>query len=272
MPCGRNGVLSVASFSSDVSRGASSTVASPQPASAGSRVATVTRSGCSLPLAYALAVFSCEARREPVGPLLGDARAAGRAGSPRSSPSPGRTGRPASRPGCAGSGRRPRPSGGGPCARRHRRSRRRTRRRRSRTRPSSRRSSRRRTCGRWRSRARCWGRPASSAAVRPMVRPWSPIWVVAAIATSSTRSGGSCGLRRRSSRMQRMTRSSARVPAYMPPALPKGVRTPSTKTTSRDVRDITGLLGEPDVMLLVGNLSLPATPCVVPVTRRGRLG
>ena len=38
------------------------------------------------------------------------------------------------------------------------------------------------------------GRPASSAAVRPMVRPWSPIWVVAAIATSSTRSGGSDGV------------------------------------------------------------------------------
>ena len=34
-----------------------------------------------------------------------------------------------------------------------------------------------------------------------MVRPWSPIWVVAAIATSSTRSGGSDGLRRSSSRM-----------------------------------------------------------------------
>jgi hypothetical protein len=43
------------------------------------------------------------------------------------------------------------------------------------------------------------------------------------------------GLRRSSSRMQRMTRSSARVSAYCPvglPALPNGVRTPSTKTTS----------------------------------------
>src|SRR3954469_328424 len=79
------------------------------------------------------------------------------------------------------------------------------------------------------------GRPESSAAIRPMVRPWSPICVVAAIATSSTRSGGSSGWRRRSSRMQLTTMSSARVRAYMPfaPALPNGVRTPSTKTTSR---------------------------------------
>ncbi len=58
-----------------------------------------------------------------------------------------------------------------------------------------------------------FGSPASSAAVRPMVRPWSPIWVVAAMATSSTRSAGSAGLRRISSRMQRTTRSSARVSA-----------------------------------------------------------
>ena len=55
------------------------------------------------------------------------------------------------------------------------------------------------------------GRPASSAAERPMVRPWSPIWVVAAIATSSIRSGGSWRLRRSSSRMTLTTRSSARV-------------------------------------------------------------
>ena len=34
-----------------------------------------------------------------------------------------------------------------------------------------------------------------------MVRPWSPIWVVAAMATSSIRSGGRPGLRRSSSRM-----------------------------------------------------------------------
>ena len=53
--------------------------------------------------------------------------------------------------------------------------------------------------------------PASSAAVRPMVRPWSPICVVAAMATSSTRSGGSCGCRRSSARTQLTTRSSARV-------------------------------------------------------------
>ena len=56
-----------------------------------------------------------------------------------------------------------------------------------------------------------FGRPESSAARRPMVRPWSPICVVAAMATSSTRSGGSSGLRRISSRMHLMTRSSARV-------------------------------------------------------------
>jgi hypothetical protein len=38
------------------------------------------------------------------------------------------------------------------------------------------------------------GSPARIAAVRPIVRPWSPICVVAAMATSSTRSGGSCGV------------------------------------------------------------------------------
>ena len=52
---------------------------------------------------------------------------------------------------------------------------------------------------------------------------------VLAVDPSSTRSGGSCGLRRINSRIQRITRSSARVSAYMPPALPNGVRTPSTK-------------------------------------------
>ena len=73
LPCGRNGVLSVASFSSDgVARrlvhGGQAPAAPPA-----SRVATVTRSGCSLPSAYALAVFSCEASPNAVGPLLGDA-------------------------------------------------------------------------------------------------------------------------------------------------------------------------------------------------------
>ena len=58
-----------------------------------------------------------------------------------------------------------------------------------------------------------FGSPASSAAERPMVSPWSPVWVVAAMATSSTRSGGRDGLRRSNSRMQRTTRSSARVSA-----------------------------------------------------------
>jgi hypothetical protein len=57
------------------------------------------------------------------------------------------------------------------------------------------------------------GSPASSAAVRPIVSPWSPVCVVAAMATSSTRSGGSSGCRRSSSRMTLMIRSSARVSA-----------------------------------------------------------
>ncbi len=35
------------------------------------------------------------------------------------------------------------------------------------------------------------GRPARIADVRPMVRPWSPVCVVAAMATSSTRAGSS---------------------------------------------------------------------------------
>src|SRR6478752_2710217 len=58
------------------------------------------------------------------------------------------------------------------------------------------------------------------------------------MATSSTLSLGRLGLRCSSSRMHRMTRSSARVWAYMPlsPALPNGVRTPSTKTTSLSAR------------------------------------
>ena len=73
LPCGRNGVLSVASFSRLVSgRGASSTVARPQPVS-GSRVATVTRSGCSLPAWYAFGGLHLRREAEPVGPLLGDA-------------------------------------------------------------------------------------------------------------------------------------------------------------------------------------------------------
>jgi len=48
-------------------------------------------------------------------------------------------------------------------------------------------------------------------AVRPMVRPWSPICVVAAIATSSIFAGSRPGLRRSSSRIAFTTRSSARV-------------------------------------------------------------
>ena len=45
--------------------------------------------------------------------------------------------------------------------------------------------------------------------------------------------------RRNNSRMQLTTRSSALVSAYIEPALPKGVRTPSTKTTSRSSRGMT---------------------------------
>ena len=109
-------------------------------------------------------------------------------------------------------------------------------------RPWSPRSSRPRTCGRSAYPGTLLGSPASTAAERPMVRPWSPIWVVAAMATSSIRSAGSDGLRRHSSRITRTTRSSARVSAYRPfgPALPNGVRTPSTKTTSRAVRGTVG--------------------------------
>src|SRR5689334_10546196 len=95
-----------------------------------------------------------------------------------------------------------------------------------------------------------------------MVRPWSPVWVVAAIATSSTRSGGSWGFRLTSSRMQRITRSSARVSAYMPPALPNGVRTPSTKTTSRLTRGTTSLLAGGDFMLLAGNIVAYPAPAL----------
>ena len=88
-----------------------------------------------------------------------------------------------------------------------------------------------------------FGSPASTAALRPMVSPWSPVWVVAAMATSPIRSGGSAGLRRSSSRITLTTMSSALVSAYRPfgPAFPNGVRTPSTKTTSRAVRGTFGL-------------------------------
>ena len=73
LPCGRNGVFSVASFSSEVSAGAPRRRWPGPSRPPASRVATVTRSGCSLPSAYALAVFCCEASAEPVGALLGDA-------------------------------------------------------------------------------------------------------------------------------------------------------------------------------------------------------
>ncbi len=57
------------------------------------------------------------------------------------------------------------------------------------------------------------GRPASMAVARPIVSPWSPICVVAAMATSPILSGGRFGLRRSSSLMTRTTRSSALVSA-----------------------------------------------------------
>ena len=57
------------------------------------------------------------------------------------------------------------------------------------------------------------GRPARIAALRPIVSPWSPICVVAAIATSPILSSGNAGLRRSSSLMTRTTRSSALVSA-----------------------------------------------------------
>ena len=63
---------------------------------------------------------------------------------------------------CAGWGRRPRPWGGGPCARRRRRWRCRRRRRRSSSRCWSRRSSRRRTSGRRSSRASCSAGPRAA--------------------------------------------------------------------------------------------------------------
>ena len=51
------------------------------------------------------------------------------------------------------------------------------------------------------------------AALRPIVSPWSPICVVAAIATSPIRSLGRFGLRRSSSLITRTTMSSALVSA-----------------------------------------------------------
>ncbi len=240
LPCGRNGVFSVASFSIEVSRGASSTAARPQPCSA-SRNAIGTRSGCSLPLAYALAVFSCEARPYASARSLvipGSTSCRFSAVAPITS-ADGSTSFSAT---IRGLGSTPSPIGCRPmCS----------------TPPAMATSYAPMAMppatlvtaviapAHIRSMAypgTVLGRPASSAAIRPMVSPWSPIWVVAAIATSSTRSGGNCGLRRISSRMQRITRSSARVSAYMPPALPNGVRTPSTKTTSRTCRGTASLL------------------------------
>ena len=82
------------------------------------------------------------------------------------------------------------------------------------------------------------GMPARSATSRPSVRPWSPTCAVAARTTSPIRSGGICGFRRMSSRTALTAMSSARVRQNCPfgPALPNGVRTPSTKKTSRSSR------------------------------------
>ena len=79
------------------------------------------------------------------------------------------------------------------------------------------------------------GMPASNPTSRPSVSPWSPTCAVAAKITSPMRSGGISGLRRSSSRTALTAMSSARVRQYWPlgPALPNGVRTPSTKKTSR---------------------------------------
>src|SRR5436190_11205150 len=84
------------------------------------------------------------------------------------------------------------------------------------------------------------GIPERSATSRPSVSPWSPTCAVAAKITSPMRSGGIPGLRRSNSRTTFTAMSSARVRQNMPlgPARPNGVRTPSTKTTSRSVRAI----------------------------------
>ncbi|GAA1467703.1 hypothetical protein GCM10009620_16970 [Microbacterium thalassium] len=75
------------------------------------------------------------------------------------------------------------------------------------------------------------GSPARMPTVRPRVRPWSPVWLVAAIATSSMRSLGTSGLRSIRPIVAFTARSSDRVFQYMPfsPARPNGVRIPSTK-------------------------------------------
>ena len=80
-----------------------------------------------------------------------------------------------------------------------------------------------------------FGNPESKAALRPMFIPWSPVCVAAAIATSSIAAGSTFGFRSSNPRIARTIRSSARVPAYIPPAFPKGVRTASTRTTVRDM-------------------------------------
>ncbi len=75
------------------------------------------------------------------------------------------------------------------------------------------------------------GSPERITVVRPMVIPWSPIWVVAPQTLSSMRSLGTWGLRSSRVRMTLTTMSSARVSQNTPfwPARPKAVRTTSTR-------------------------------------------
>ncbi len=60
------------------------------------------------------------------------------------------------------------------------------------------------------------GSPARIATERPRVNPWSPVWLVAAIATSSMRSAGTAALRSIRPMVAFTARSSARVFQYMP--------------------------------------------------------
>src|SRR5919197_1825026 len=87
--------------------------------------------------------------------------------------------------------------------------------------------------------------------------------------TSPIRSGGICGLRRRSSRTTLTAMSSARVFQNIPfgPARPNGVRTPSTNTTSRRLRG-TELSLRGDFLLL---FELRAEVFELPAVRRQRL-
>ena len=240
-PCGRNGVRRSASASMRGARPGRLVDGGQAPAELGAAGGDGDQRLLDDAVGVRLADPLLAEHGERVGALAGDARGSGRAGSRRCSPSPARDGSTSFSATIRGLGSMPSPIGWRPmCS----------------TPPAMATSYAPKAMpdatvvtaviapAHIRSIAKPGtdrGSPASSAAVRPMVRPWSPIWVVAAMATSSTRSGGSSGWRRSSSRMQLTTRSSARVSAYSEPALPKGVRTPSTKTTSRSSR------GMPDI-------------------------